>query len=135
MSVNKVILIGNLGADPKIVTFADGGKVANLSLATNEKWKGKDGEMKERTEWHRLVAHGKTAELCQKYLAEGRQIYVEGKLQTRKYAKDGRDVYTTEVVIFLVQFLGGKPAASDQGPAPGEPDHTEHSGGDDDLPF
>jgi single-strand DNA-binding protein len=108
--VNKVILIGNLGADPE-VRFTPGGQaVANFRIATNESWTDKNGQKQERTEWHRIVAWGKLAELCGEYLKKGRQAYVEGRLQTREWTdKEGRKNYTTEIIASTVQFLGGAP--------------------------
>jgi single-strand DNA-binding protein len=106
--VNKVILVGNLGQDPEIRYMADGTAVTNFSLATSETWKDKQtGEKKERTEWHRVVAWRQLGELCGKYLAKGRQVYIEGKLQTRSWEKDGVTRYTTEIVASEVQFIGG----------------------------
>lgn len=106
--VNKVILIGNLGADPE-VRFTPGGQaVANFKIATNESWIDKSGQKQERTEWHRIVVWGKTAENCGEYLKKGRQVYVEGRLQTREWTdKEGKKNYTTEIVATSVQFLGG----------------------------
>lgn len=106
--VNKVILIGNLGADPE-VRFTPGGQaVANFRVATNESWNDKNGQKQERTEWHRIVVWGKLAELCGEYLKKGRQAYVEGRLQTREWTdKEGKKNYTTEIVANTVQFLGG----------------------------
>ncbi len=106
--VNKVILIGNLGADPE-VRFTPGGQaVANFRVATNESWTDKNQQKQERTEWHRIVVWGKLAELCGEYLKKGRQAYVEGRLQTREWTdKEGKKNYTTEVVANTVQFLGG----------------------------
>lgn len=100
-SVNKVILVGNLGKDPECRTMQNGGKVANLSLATSENWKDKaTGEKKEKTEWHRVVAFGPLADIAEKYLKKGSKVYVSGQLQTRKWAdKDGADKYSTEVVL------------------------------------
>jgi single-strand DNA-binding protein len=107
--VNKVILIGNLGADPE-VRFTPGGQaVANFRIATNESWTDKNQQKQERTEWHRIVVWGKLAELCGEYLKKGRQAYVEGRLQTREWTdKEGKKNYTTEVVAQTVQFLGGR---------------------------
>ena len=107
--VNKVILIGNLGADPE-VRFTPGGQaVANFRIATNESWTDKQGAKQERTEWHRIVVWGKLAELCGEYLKKGRQAYVEGRLQTREWTdKENKKNYTTEVVAQSVQFLGGR---------------------------
>ena len=100
-TVNKVILIGNVGNDPDIRTFPSGGKVANFSVATSEKWTDKkSGEKKEKTEWHRIsVTNDSLAGIVEKYIKKGSKVYIEGQLETRKYEKDGKDVYTTEVVL------------------------------------
>jgi single-strand DNA-binding protein len=100
-SVNKVMLIGNVGADPEIKTFSNGGKVANFSLATSESWKDKtSGEKKERTEWHRVsVTNEGLVGVIEKYVKKGSKLYIEGQLETRKYEKDGKDHYTTEVTL------------------------------------
>lgn len=106
--VNKVILVGRLGADPEVKTISSGNTVAQLSVATSENWKDRDGQRQERTEWHRVVVWGKQAELCGKYLTKGRQVYVEGRLQTRSWEdQQGQKRYTTEIVANAVQFLGG----------------------------
>jgi single-strand DNA-binding protein len=114
--VNKVILIGNLGADPE-VRFTPGGQaVANFRIATSESWTDKNGQKQERTEWHRIVVWGKLAELCGEYLKKGRQCYVEGRLQTREWTdKENRKNYTTEVVANAVTFLGGRDAGEGMG--------------------
>ncbi len=106
-SVNKVILIGNLGKDPEVRTMQNGNKVANLSIATSENWKDKaTGERKEKTEWHRVVIFGNLADIAEKYLKKGSKVYVSGALQTRKWQdKDGQDKYSTEVVL---QGYGGE---------------------------
>jgi len=105
--VNKVILVGRLGADPEVKTVAGGNTVTRLSLATSENWTDREGQKQERTEWHRIVVWGKLAELCGKYLAKGRQAYVEGRLQTRSWEdSQGQKKYTTEIVASTVQFLG-----------------------------
>ncbi|WP_163990538.1 single-stranded DNA-binding protein [Pyxidicoccus caerfyrddinensis] len=163
--VNKVILIGNLGADPE-VRFTPGGQaVANFRIATSESWTDKNGQKQERTEWHRIVVWGKLAELCGEYLKKGRQCYVEGRLQTREWTdKENRKNYTTEVVANAVTFLGGRDAGegmsagggsgggrrssggpqrgngmdSDFGQPPPPDDNNMgggHAGGDDDIPF
>ena len=100
-SVNKVILVGNLGRDPEVRSMQNGDKVANLSIATSEKWKDKNtGEMNERTEWHRVVIFGRLAEIAEQYLRKGSKVYVEGQLQTRKWTdQSGGEKYTTEVVL------------------------------------
>lgn len=137
-SVNKVILIGRLGTDPEIRYTGSGSAVANLSLATSENWKNKDGGKEERTEWHRVVAWGKLAELAGQYLSKGRQVYIEGRIQTRSWDdKDGQKRYTTEVVATAIQFLGG---ASDRDSssdfvAPDMPPLPSDSSVDDDVPF
>ena len=106
-SVNKVILIGNLGKDPEVRTMQNGGKVANLSLATSESWKDKStGERKEKTEWHRVVIFGNLADIAERYLKKGSKVYVSGSLQTRKWTdQSGQEKYTTEVVL---QGFGGE---------------------------
>lgn len=106
-SVNKVIIIGNLGNDPEKRVTGSGQVVVNFNLATNEQWTDKGGQKQERTEWHRIVVWGQQAENCAQYLSKGRPVYVEGKLQTRKWDdKDGNTRYTTEIVAQRVQFLG-----------------------------
>ncbi|HVA68185.1 MAG TPA: single-stranded DNA-binding protein [Candidatus Binataceae bacterium] len=139
MSVNKVILVGNLGRDPETRYLPSGQPVANFSLATTERFKGRDGQGKESTEWHNIVVYGKLAELCSQYLRKGRQVYLEGRLTTRQWeAKDGSGKRSrTEIVGLTVQFLGGK-----GGGAPGGPDEPESMGSDatppmddDDIPF
>ena len=154
--VNKVILLGNLGADPE-VRFTPGGQaVANFRIATSESWNDKNGQRQERTEWHRVVVWGKRAEVCSKYLSKGRQVYVEGRIQTRTYDdKDGNKRYITEVIAADVQFLGGggkgdgaRGGRSDDGPPPpSDGDFGGYGGGpggggggsgggpDDDIPF
>lgn len=107
--INKVILIGRLGADPEIRYTPKGVAVANFRIATNEVWTNQDGEREERTEWHRIVTFGNLAETCSKYLAKGRQVYVEGRLRTREWEdKDGNRRWTTEIVANTVKFLGGR---------------------------
>lgn len=104
--VNKVILVGRLGADPETKAIGNGSTVCRLNLATSETWV-KDGQKQERTEWHRITVWGKLAEICGKHLSKGRQVYVEGKLQTRKWEDTkGETRYTTEIVASTVQFLG-----------------------------
>ena len=108
-SVNKVILVGNLGRDPELRYTQSGQAVANFSLATTDRFSSKEGERQERTEWHRIVTWGKTAENCAQYLAKGRSVYVEGRLQTNEWEdKEGQKRRTTEVVAQTVQFLGGR---------------------------
>ncbi len=119
MSVNKVILVGRLGGNPDIRYTPSGSAVANFSVATNESWNDKSGQKQERTEWHRIVVWGKLAQLCGEYLAKGRQVYVEGRLQTRQWQdKDGQTKYTTEVVANTIQFLGAGAGAGAGAPGP-----------------
>lgn len=107
--VNKVIIVGRLGADPEHKTLPSGSNVCNMSVATSEKFKNKEGELKETTEWHRVVAFNKIADLCNEYLSKGKQVYLEGKLQTRSWEdKDGNKKYTTEILALQVQFLSPK---------------------------
>lgn len=112
-SVNKVILVGNLGADPEKRYTGNGQAVCNLRLATSDRWNDKQGNKQERTEWHRVVVYGPQAENCEKYLAKGRQVYIEGSIRTRQWEdQQGTTRYTTEVIAQRVQFLGGAPAGS-----------------------
>ena len=105
--VNKVILVGNLGAEPELRYTPGGAAVANFRIATSEQWTNKDGEKEERTEWHRIVAWGRLGEICGEYLHKGRQVYVEGRLQTRSWEdRDGNKRYTTEIVALTMQMLG-----------------------------
>ena len=107
--LNKVMLIGRLGRDPEIRYSQQGMAMVNFSLATSEQWTDKNtGERQERTEWHRIVVFGKQAEVCEKYLSKGKQIYLEGRLQTRSWEKDGQTQYTTEIVVSNFMFLGSR---------------------------
>ncbi len=107
-SVNKVILLGNLGADPETRYGQSGSAITNFRLATNERFTDRSGQAQERTEWHRVVTFGKLAEICRDYLAKGRTVYVEGRIQTRSWDdKEGQKRYSTEIVAQTVQFLGG----------------------------
>ncbi|MDM8541324.1 single-stranded DNA-binding protein [Desulfococcaceae bacterium HSG9] len=115
-SVNKVILVGNLGRDPEIRYTADGTAVANFSIATTEVWNDKQtGEKREKTEWHKIVAWRRLGEICGQYLHKGRQVYVEGRLQTNSWEQDGITRYTTEINALTVQFLGGRGDTDYQG--------------------
>ena len=109
-SVNKVILIGNLGRDPEVRYSPNGSAICNVSIATTRNWKSKDsGERVEETEWHRVVFYDRLAEIAGEYLKKGRPVYVEGRLKTRKWQdKDGKDVYTTEIIAEQMQMLGGR---------------------------
>jgi single-strand DNA-binding protein len=112
--VNKVILVGNIGQDPEVRYMPNGNAVANLSLATSESWKDQQGQMQERTEWHRLTMYRRLAEIAGEYLRKGSQIYVEGKLQTRKWQdQQGQDKYTTEIIVDQMQMLGGRGGQND----------------------
>ena len=112
--VNKVIIVGTLGQDPEVKYLTNGNAVCNLSLATSEEWKDKQtGEKKSKTEWHRVVMFGKIAEIAGEYCRKGSQVYIEGKLETREWEKDGVKRYTTEIKVDMqgtMQLLGGKPA-------------------------
>jgi single-strand DNA-binding protein len=150
-SVNKVILVGNLGKDPESRYLPDGGAVCNFTIATTDKWKEKGGEQQERTEWHRISTFSRLAEICGEYLKKGSQVYIEGRLQTRKWQdKEGHDRYTTEVVADRMQMLGsrggaGEPMQRESKAAPaaaaGAKPAAKQGGGasfddmDDDIPF
>jgi single-strand DNA-binding protein len=143
--INKVIIIGRLGNDPEVRYTPSGAAVAKFSVATSEEWKDKTtGEKKERTEWHRITAWGKLGEICGEYLSKGRQVYVEGRLQTSSYDdKEGVKRYSTEIVASDVQFLGSKESGGGRsagGGAPGAPQRESFGGpgappSDDDIPF
>ena len=141
--VNKVLLIGRLGRDPEVRYTQDGTAIANFSIATSEEWKDKKtGEKQERTEWHRIVAFQRLGEICGEYLSKGRQVYVEGRLQTRDWQdKDGNKRYTTEIVASQMQMLGSKDSYDNTGGGSGlkkndMPPGPEFSGSqDDDIPF
>jgi single-strand DNA-binding protein len=155
-SVNKVILVGNLGRDPEVRTFPDGGTICNVTIATSRQWKDKtSGEKQEETEWHRVVFYDRLAEIAGEYLKKGRPVYVEGRLKTRKWTdKDGVEKYTTEIVADQMQLLGSREGMGDGGgegggggmrsapaarPAASKPAAQKSSTGfddmDDDIPF
>ena len=149
-SVNKVIVVGNLGKDPETRFLPDGKAVCSFSVATTDKWTDKaSGEKKEQTEWHRISAFGRLAEICGEYLKKGSQVYIEGKLRTRKWQdKEGQDRYTTEIIADAMQMLGsrsgmggGEPRAEMREPsAAGESRPAKKPAGqfqdmDDDIPF
>ncbi|MFZ5571425.1 MAG: single-stranded DNA-binding protein [Thermodesulfobacteriota bacterium] len=114
--INKAIIVGRLGRDPEIRYTQDGKAVANFSIATSDTWKDKaSGEKKERTEWHRIVAFDRLGEICGEYLSKGKQVYIEGRLQTRSWEKDGVTRYTTEIVATDMQMLGGRETGSQGG--------------------
>ena len=150
--INKVILVGNLGADPESRSTSSGSAVTNIRLATGESWRDRQtGEQQERTEWHRVVFFGRLAEIAAEYLRKGRQVYIEGRLQTRKWqTQDGQDRWSTEIVANEMQMLGGR-GQGGFSDAPGEPAPAREWGGessrrrekapepaedfDDDIPF
>jgi single-strand DNA-binding protein len=151
-SVNKVILIGNLGADPETRYLPSGDAVTNIRIATSEKWKDKSGEQQEHTEWHRISFFGKTAEIAGEYLKKGSPVYVEGRIRTRKWQdKDGQDKYSTEIVADRMQLLGSRGGSGGAEPMSREPATASAGGGkpqqqakkgggafdqmDDDIPF
>lgn len=131
MSVNKVILIGNLGRDPELRYMQSGSPVAQLNVATTRRWRNKQtNEMVEETEWHRVSVFGPQAEHCNNYLSKGRQVYVEGRLRTRSYDdKDGIKRYSTEIVADTVQFLGGRGEGGGRGGGGGGYDEGGYGGG------
>jgi single-strand DNA-binding protein len=152
--VNKVILVGNLGADPETRYTASGAAITNIRIATSESWRDKQtGENQERTEWHRVVFFSRLAEIAGEYLRKGSQVYVEGSLRTRKWqGQDGQDRYTTEIVANEMQMLGArggeasarpagggfrdnKPEQKSQDPAPSAPAPVEDNFAEDDIPF
>lgn len=147
-SINKVILIGNLGRDPETRFLPSGSAVANISVATTDTWKDKtSGEKKEATEWHRVVFFGRLAEIVGEYLKKGSQVYVEGRLQTRKYEKDGQDHYSTEIIADTMKMLGSRsgmggsePREAREPATAGESKAAKKPAGqfqdmDDDIPF
>ena len=152
-SVNKVILIGNLGADPDVRTTPSGQMVATISIATSETFNNREGQRQERTEWHRVQLWGKLAELAQRYLSKGRKVYIEGRIQTRSWddQQSGQKRYSTEIVARDIRFVGGRGGAAGagggggyerQGEEMGQPvpsddlqDFGGSSAGDDDIPF
>ena len=150
--VNKAILVGNLGRDPELRQTPNGQSVVNFTLATSENWTDKSGQRQERTEWHRIVVWGRTAEMCNQYLSKGRTVYVEGRIQTREWEdKDGNKRYTTEINASTVQFIGprgdggggggnysgGSGGGGSRGGSSGSPDGPMDPGPpvDDDIPF
>ncbi len=140
--INKVIIVGNLGADPETRYMPSGSAVTNLSIATSEQWKDKQtGEQKERTEWHKVAMFNRLAEIAAEYLRKGSQVYIEGKLRTRKWQdRDGNDRWTTEIIADEMQMLGGRsgggsaPMPSDRGPSGGPP-QSPPDDFEDDIPF
>lgn len=143
MSVNKAIIIGNVGRDPEVRYMTNGEAVANFSIATTENWKDKSGVKQEKTEWHNVVAYRKLAEIIGEYVKKGTQVYIEGKLQTRKWEKDGVTRYATEIIADTMQMLGGRSENNQSGSTSGQARENnapkEQSGNfddmDDDIPF
>ena len=154
--INKAIIVGRLGNDPEIRYSQQGAAIVNLSIATSEEWFDKtSGEKRERTQWHRIVVFGKLGEICEKFLAKGRQVYIEGRIQTRDYDKDGQKHYITEIVATTVEFLGSRQEGGSGGssgggfspsqsqgfsgqPEPGQTGNIQEGGGsepEDDIPF
>ncbi|HEY3299144.1 MAG TPA: single-stranded DNA-binding protein [Methylophilaceae bacterium] len=127
-SVNKVILMGNLGRDPEVRYMPNGEAVANFSIATTENWKDKSGQKQEKTEWHNIVMYRKLAEIAGEYLKKGRPVYIEGRLQTRKWEKDGVTRYSTEIIADQMQMLGGKDGGSSNASYDGGDDMNQDSG-------
>ena len=139
-SINKVTLIGHTGNAPEVRYTQGGAPVANFSLATNESWKSDTGEWQKKTEWHKIVAWGKLAEVCQEYVQKGSYLYVEGRLQTRNYdGKDGVKRYVTEIKATEIGLLDRKPgldqASGGEPPIDSLPPETAGGGGEDDVPF
>ena len=135
--VNKVILIGNLGKDPELRYLPSGQSVAKFSLATGMRWKDKNGQLQDRTDWHNIVVFGRTAEVCNEYLKKGSPIYLEGRIQTRSYDdRDGNKRWITEIIAQSVNMLGKKDETEVEVPeAADQPPDEEGKGTDDDLPF
>jgi len=134
--LNKAILIGNLGTDPEVRYTQGNQAVCNFRLATNESWTDKAGTKQDRTEWHTVVAWGRTAETVGKYLRKGGQVYVEGRIQTRQWEKDGQKRTATEIVASRVLFLGGERQGGEPSRSePSEPSEPAYQGSDMDMPF
>lgn len=134
--LNKVMLIGHVGKDPELKYMPSGGAVANFNIATNESYKDKTGKLVEKTEWHKVVVYARTAEVVAEYVKKGAQVFVEGKLQTRSWDKDGVKHYMTEIVAFNVQFLGSKKGGAVDGEAPAtETEAQSAPRPEEDLPF
>ena len=137
-SINKVILIGNLGRDPEVRYTPSGTAVANFSIATTENWTNKDGEKESHTEWHRIVAWGRLGEICGEYLSRGKQVYIEGRIRTNEWEdQEGNKRQNKEIVALTMQMLGSRAQAepsSDESPSP-EPDTASSGPTEDDIPF
>lgn len=135
MSVNKVMMVGHLGNDPELRYTQSGQPMASFRIATNRRYKDRDGEYVEDTQWHRIKIFGKLAEICEKYLEKGRQVFVEGRLEHYQYEKDGQTRYWTEVVAETVQFLGQRGNGTRASADPTEPQGPQGPYEDADIPF
>lgn len=136
MSINKVIIVGRLGRDPELKYTPSGMAVCTFSVATSERWKDKDGKDQERTEWHRIVVWSKLAELCNQYLSQGKQVFIEGQLQTRSWDdKEGQKRYVTEIIAKSVQFLGDRPESGEAKSYRDQYSDSEKTFNADDIPF
>lgn len=134
--INKAILVGNLGADPEVRYTQSGAAVANFNVATTEKWKGADGQMQEQTEWHRVVAFSRLGEICGEYLAKGSKVYIEGRIQTRKWQdRDGNDRYTTEIVAREMKMLDSRGGSNTGNNDQFQPPTPEPRPGGEEVPF
>lgn len=135
-SVNKVILIGNIGSDPETLYMSNGEAVTNIALATTEVWKDKNGEKQERTEWHRVKFYRKLAEIAGEYLKKGRSVYIEGRLETRKWAdKNGVNRYTTEIIATDMKMLGSRGQSDESAPRQQQSSGTGFDVDEDSIPF
>jgi len=134
--INKVIIVGRVGKDPETRYMTNGEAVANCSAATSEKWTDKSGDKQEKTEWHNLTFYRRLAEVVGEYVKKGSLIYVEGKLQTRKWQdKEGKDRYTTEIIVDKLELLGGKSSGEPRERTTAEPERAVDNNFDDDIPF
>lgn len=141
--INKAIIVGNLGKDPEVSYAASGTAICKFTVATSEKWKDKNtGDMQEKTEWHRVTCFGRLAEVCGEYLTKGRQVYIEGRIQTSKYEKDGSTRYSTEIIASTMKMLGQKGDSDSseyrhpqQGKSKPPPPEFPEGREDDDIPF
>jgi single-strand DNA-binding protein len=134
--VNKAILVGNLGADPEMRYTPSGTAVANFNIATSETRKNKEGQKETQTEWHKIVAFGRLAEICGEYLSKGKQVYVEGRIQNRTWEdRDGNKRYTTEIIINTMQMLGSREGARADAPQGGPPESDAPAADIEDVPF
>lgn len=138
-SINRCTIAGHLGREPETKTFANGGSVCNFSIATSEKWKDRDGNPKERTDWHNIVCHGKTGELAQQYLSKGAAVLIEGAIRQRQYEKDGQTKYVTEIHADRLHFLSrGEKSEQPARPAQRASEPADSGGrdfSDNDIPF